>query len=100
MGYDRASPTAASSQASVTERRLRSRLRVEPAMATLLFTCPKTQQQATTSIDGEVENLRAVWSTSIKVSCPHCGAEHRISVRETFVDGALQDATGRLRQSS
>jgi hypothetical protein len=31
------------------------------------------------------------------VHCPHCGEVHEISVRDTYIDGALQDAIGRLR---
>jgi hypothetical protein len=31
--------------------------------------------------------------------CPYCSEVHEISVRETYINGALQDATDRLRRS-
>jgi hypothetical protein len=67
-------------------------------MASLLFTCPTTHQQAPTSIEADVQSLRAVWSKKLKVHCSLCGAVHEISVRETYVEGALHDATDRLRR--
>jgi len=67
------------------------------AMAPLLFICPKTNQQAPTGIETDVQSLRAFWKSALKVKCPHCGVMHKISVRETYINGALQDATDRLR---
>jgi phage FluMu protein Com len=32
----------------------------------------------------------------LKVKCPHCGEVHEISVRETYINGALSDASRRL----
>ena len=61
-------------------------------MAALLFTCPKTHQQAPASIETDLETLRVAWSETLKVRCPLCGAVHRISVRETHINGALIDA--------
>jgi hypothetical protein len=60
-------------------------------MASLLFTCPTTRQQAPTGIETDVQSLRAAWSKNLKIKCPLCGEEHEISVRETYVEGALQD---------
>jgi len=34
----------------------------------------------------------------LKVNCPNCGEVHQISVRETFITGALFGATDRLRE--
>ena len=65
-------------------------------MASLLFTCPKTYKKALSGIDRDVEGLRAVWSETMKVPCPHCGEEHDISVRETFLEGALYDVNCRI----
>jgi hypothetical protein len=28
---------------------------------------------------------------TLKVKCPHCGGVHEISVRETYINGALQE---------
>jgi hypothetical protein len=64
-------------------------------MRLLLFTCPTTSQQVPTGIETDVESLRAAWKRTLKVSCPHCGEVHEISVRETYVNGALRDAVDR-----
>jgi phage FluMu protein Com len=47
----------------------------------------------------DVQSLRASWRSTLKVKCPHCGEVHKISVRETCINGALQDATDRLRRA-
>ena len=65
-------------------------------MAQLLFTCPKTRRQAPTGIETDVQSLRAAWSKTLKVQCPRCGEMHEISVRETYINGALHDVTDRL----
>jgi hypothetical protein len=70
----------------------------ESQMATLFFTCPTTHQQAPTGIETDVQSLQAAWKATLKVKCPHCGEVHEISVRETYINGALSDAADRLRQ--
>jgi hypothetical protein len=65
-------------------------------MASLLFVCPNTNQQAPTGIETDVQSLRASWKATLKVNCPYCGEVHEISVRETYINGALSDAAGRL----
>jgi hypothetical protein len=65
-------------------------------MAPLSFVCPKTLKPAPTGIETDVQSLRATWRTTLTVHCPHCGELHEISVRETYVDGALRDAIGQL----
>jgi hypothetical protein len=67
-------------------------------MSQLIFVCPKTNQRAPTSIKTDVQSLSASWNTVQKVNCPHCGEIHEISVRDTYLDGALFDAADRLRQ--
>jgi hypothetical protein len=62
-------------------------------MATLRFTCPKTHHQAPAGIETDVESLHAARSVLLKVSCPLCGDVHLISVRETYINGALNDAS-------
>jgi hypothetical protein len=42
-------------------------------MASLLFTCPKTNQQIPTGIETDVRSLSASWGATLKVACPHCG---------------------------
>jgi hypothetical protein len=66
-------------------------------MSSLLFNCPKTNQRAPTGIGTDVQSLRASWNATLKLSCPHCGEMHEISVRETYINGALQDAVGWVR---
>jgi hypothetical protein len=63
--------------------------------ATLNFFCPTTHQQAPTRIKTNVQSLRASWRSTVKVDCPHCGQVHKISVRETYINGALHDAVDR-----
>ena len=65
-------------------------------MGPLLFTCPKTKQQAPAGIETDFETLRAAWSETLKVRCPLCGGEHSISVRETYIYGALNDSSSRV----
>jgi hypothetical protein len=67
-------------------------------MAVLFFTCPDTGQRAPTGVDTDLESLRATWSEKLKVHCSLCGKVHEMSVRETYVDSALHDATDRLRR--
>jgi hypothetical protein len=69
-------------------------------MAPLFFSCPKTHQHAPTGIETDMQSLRASWKATLKISCPHCGEVHKISVREMFINGALPDATDRLCQVS
>jgi len=63
----------------------------------LLFACPKTNQNVPTGVKTDAQSLSASWKTTLKVKCPHCGEEHEISVRETYIKGALGDAAERLR---
>jgi hypothetical protein len=32
----------------------------------------------------------AAWKATLNVKCPHCGEVHEISVRETYINGALK----------
>jgi hypothetical protein len=66
-------------------------------MAELLYTCPKTRQRASTGIETDVQSLRAAWKTDLRINCSLCGEVHEISIRETFIKGALHEATDRLR---
>jgi hypothetical protein len=45
-------------------------------MASLLFTCPTTLQQAPTGIETDVQSLQAAWKTTLKIKCPHCDIAH------------------------
>jgi hypothetical protein len=57
-------------------------------MAQLHFTCPATRHRAATGIQIDVQSLRASWHSTLKVNCPHCGGQHDIAVRDTYVDSA------------
>jgi hypothetical protein len=69
-------------------------------MASLFFTCPTTRLEAPTGIETDVQSLQAAWKATVKVKCPHCGKMHEISVRETYINAALSDIAGGLRQVS
>jgi transcription elongation factor Elf1 len=64
-------------------------------MAELLFTCPITHRKVPTGIETDVASLRASWSTKLTIRCSHCGQTHETLVRETYVEGALDDAAAR-----
>ena len=49
-----------------------------------------------TGIETDVQSLQALWKETLKVKCPHCSEMHEISVRETYINGALSDAADRL----
>jgi hypothetical protein len=66
-------------------------------MPPLLFICPKTNQQASTGIETDAQSLSASWRATLKVNCPYCGEVHEISVRETYINGVLQDAVDQFR---
>jgi hypothetical protein len=69
-------------------------------MASLFFTCPTTRLEAPTGIEIDVQSLRAVWNSTLKISCSHCGKVHEISARETHINGVLHDAIDRLRPAA
>ena len=54
---------------------------MERQMASLLYTCPETRQQAPTGIRIDAKSLRRAWSKKLKVQCPCCGNTHQILVR-------------------
>jgi hypothetical protein len=65
-------------------------------MSELFYTCPKTKLRATTGIETNVQSLRKAWTKMLKVQCSFCGDVHEITVRETYIQAALHDATDRL----
>jgi hypothetical protein len=67
-------------------------------MAPLLFVCPNTNQQVPTGIETDAQSLQAAWKATLKVKCPYCGEMHEISVRETYINGALSDVADRSRR--
>jgi hypothetical protein len=69
-------------------------------MASLFFTCPTTHTKAPAGIETDVQSLRAAWKATLTVKCPRCGEVHEISVRETYINGALEDAVDRMRAAS
>jgi hypothetical protein len=69
-------------------------------MALLLFVCPKTNQQAPTGIETDVQSLSASLEGDAESALAHCGGAHEISVRKTYINGALSDATKSMRRVS
>ena len=65
-------------------------------MASLSFICPTTHQRAPTGIQTDAQSLRTAWKATLKVKCPRCGEMHEMSVRETYLNGALDDAADQL----
>ena len=43
---------------------------------------------------GEEQNLRASWKSRFQVKCPYCGDVHKMSVRDAYLDEAI-DIVGR-----
>ena len=68
-------------------------------MAALLFTCPKTKGRVPTGIETNVEGLRQSWSRTLVLACPHCGGQHKISVRETYLDAALDESISAIAET-
>jgi hypothetical protein len=69
-------------------------------MGPLLFTCPDTNQQAPTGVETDVQSLRASWTSTLTIHCPLCGKVHDVSVRDTYINSALDDAANSLRRAS
>jgi hypothetical protein len=65
-------------------------------MAALFFTCPKTKHPVPTGVEMTVEGLRQSWLRTLRLTCPHCGEEHDVAVRQTYLNAALDDALERL----
>ena len=61
----------------------------------VLFTCPKTNRQAPTRVHTDAKSLRLAWKKTLRVQCPHCGEEHKVSVRDAFLVSALRDPLDR-----
>jgi phage FluMu protein Com len=53
--------------------------------------------EASHLIETDVKSLSAAWKATLKVNCPLCSEVHNISVREAYINGALEEATKRLR---
>ena len=60
----------------------------------LIFTCPKTKERASVDIKTDAQTLRASWKSLFQVKCPYCGEVHKISVREAYLNDAV-DVVGR-----
>jgi transcription elongation factor Elf1 len=64
-------------------------------MAELYFTCPKTHARAPCGIETDVKTLKQTWSKEITIKCPLCGDTHALSVRETYLNGVLDEVLDR-----
>jgi hypothetical protein len=58
----------------------------------LSFPCPNTNRQVPTDIATDARSLALSWRRRATVECPHCRQLHEISVRETYINRALEDA--------
>jgi hypothetical protein len=61
-------------------------------VGTLHFFCPTTHQQVPTDIKTDLQSLCASWRSTVNIHCPHCRQVHEISVRDTYLSGALVSA--------
>ena len=61
----------------------------------VLFTCPKTNRQAPTRVHMDAKSLQLAWKKTLRVQCPHCGEQHKVSVRDAFLKSALRDPLDR-----
>ena len=68
-------------------------------MPALLFTCPNTNKRAPTTIQTDVESLRASWTKKLTINCSLCGQVHELSVRETYTDAIMADAIEVFRRA-
>jgi hypothetical protein len=59
-------------------------------VASLLFTCPNTSRKLSTGVEMDVPGLRAHWNSTLRLDCPHCRDVHDISVRQVYMDAALE----------
>jgi hypothetical protein len=60
-------------------------------MAPLVFTCPNTKRRSTTKIATDAKSLAAAWKKTLHITCPHCGEVHKVSVRDAYIQFAVQD---------
>jgi hypothetical protein len=70
---------------------------VIPAMAEcaagqLAFSCPTTGRSIATGIEMDAATRRSTWFEPVRLSCPHCGAEHEMSVSAAFIADASRPA--------
>jgi hypothetical protein len=57
----------------------------------MLVTCPTTKQRLSTGIHTDAKSLQACWKQVLSIKCPHCKEVHEISVRQAYLQGALDD---------
>ena len=55
----------------------------------LTFTCPKTKDRTPTRVETDAQTLCASWKSRLLVKCPSCGGMHEISVRDAYLNGAV-----------
>jgi transcription elongation factor Elf1 len=64
-------------------------------MAELYFTCPKTHARAPCGIETDVKTLSKLGRKKITIKCSACGDMHALSVRETYLNGVLDEVLDR-----
>ena len=52
----------------------------------VLFTCPTTNRQVPTRVHMDAKSLRLAWKKTLRLQCPHCGEQHKVSVRDAFLE--------------
>ena len=64
----------------------------------LTFTCPKTKRRTPTRVEADPRTLSASWKARLLVKCPSCGGVHEISVRDAYLNGAVDVVAPQNRQ--
>jgi hypothetical protein len=49
------------------------------------FHMSTTNRPVPTGVKMDAKSLRKSWTKTLRLSCPHCGEVHEISVRETYI---------------
>jgi RNase P subunit RPR2 len=60
-------------------------------MSVLSTICPTTGKPFSTGVHADSRTLAKIWFSSIYVTCPHCGQQHAIKVREAYVDAVMSE---------
>jgi hypothetical protein len=69
-------------------------------MLKLSFRCPTTHRHVETEIETDAGNLAKVWSSHMRIRCPHCNGDHEINVKDAFIENSISDETLRGSKDS
>src|SRR5262249_17297651 len=70
------------------------------SMPPLSFTCPKTNQQAPTGIETDVQSMSAFWKAMLKMNCTNCVEHRNTSMSAMTTNGTVEDDMGQYRSKA